>query len=76
LDEHIPEELDEYVEIDGKTRQIWSLLPDHTKLWIRDLLIVDHIDNNKANPHVSNLTFTTNRKNNKYVKAQLSESSC
>tara|TARA_B100000287_G_C20169747_1_gene597755 strand:- start:31 stop:585 length:555 start_codon:yes stop_codon:yes gene_type:complete len=76
LDDNIPEELDEYVEIDGKTRQIWSMLPDHTKLWIRSLLNVDHIDNDKSNPHVSNLTFVSPRKNNSHVKKQALEGSC
>jgi len=75
LDENIPEELDEYVEIDGKTRQIWSMLPDHTKLWIRALLNVDHIDNDRSNPHVSNLKFTSPRKNNSHVKKQALEGS-
>ena len=70
LDENIPEELDEYVEIDGKTRQIWSLLPNHTKTWIRSLLYVDHIDNDRSNPHVSNLNFVSPRQNNTDVKKQ------
>ena len=68
LDENIPEELDEYVEIDGKTRQIWSLLPNHTKAWLRSLLHVDHIDNDKSNPHVSNLRFISPRANNSHNK--------
>ena len=70
LDENIPEELKEYIEIDGQPKQLWSLLPDHTKLWIRSLLYVDHIDNDKSNPHVSNLAFVSPRGNNPSVKKQ------
>ena len=76
INDNIPEELNEYIEIDGQPKHLWSLLPDHTKLWLRSLLNVDHIDNDKSNPHVSNLTFVTPRENNTYVKKQKLEGSC
>ena len=75
LDDHLPEELNEYIEIDGEPKHLWSLLPDHTKLWIRSLLHVDHIDGDRANPHVSNLTFVSPRANNSHVKKQRLEGS-
>ena len=75
LDDNLPEELNEYIEIDGQPKHLWSLFPDHTKLWIRSLLNVDHIDNDKGNPHVSNLTYVSPRQNQEYVKRQRLEGS-
>ena len=75
LDDNLPEELNEYIEIDGSPKHLWSLFPDHTKRWLRSLLQVDHIDKDKSNPHVSNLTFVSPRANNPYVKKQRLEGS-
>ena len=76
LDDNIPQELQEYIEIDGRPKHLWSLLPDHTKAWLRSLLHVDHIDNDRGNPHVSNLRFISPRANNSYVKKKALEGSC
>jgi len=75
LDDNIPKELDEYIEIDGQPKHLWSLLPEKTKLWLRSLLHVDHIDGDKGNCHVSNLTFVSSRENQEHVKKQRLESS-
>ena len=75
LDENIPEELDKYIEIDGRSVHLWSLFTEEQKLWIRSLLQVDHIDNDKSNPHVDNLQFTNFYANNIHIKKALNESS-
>ena len=74
LDENIPKVFDDYIEIDGSPKHVWSLFPESTKFWIRSVLHVDHIDDDKGNPHVDNLMFTTPYENNVHVKRALNES--
>ena len=74
LDENIPEEIDGFIEIDGRSIHLWSLFTEKQKRWIRSLLQVDHIDDDINNPHVDNLHFTTPYKNNTHIKKALNES--
>tara|TARA_B100001094_G_C17955217_1_gene682623 strand:+ start:115 stop:807 length:693 start_codon:yes stop_codon:yes gene_type:complete len=49
--------------------QLWPTLDKKQRDWIQSVYIVDHIDNDRSNPHVDNLRWVTTRENNKYVKA-------
>ena len=49
--------------------QLWPTLDKKQRDWIQSVYIVDHIDNDRSNPHVDNLRWVTTRENNKHVKA-------
>lgn len=42
----------------------WPLIGADLKALIRDSVIIDHLDSNRANNHVSNLVYTTQTANN------------
>ena len=53
--------------------QLWPTLDKKQRDWIQSVYIVDHIDNDRSNPHVDNLRWVTGRQNNKWVKAANNE---
>ena len=46
----------------------WPILPLELKKELRLFFQIDHIDDDKCNPHVSNLRFTSARTNNRHRK--------
>ena len=48
--------------------EIWPTLDKKQRDWIQSGYVVDHIDDDKGNPHVDNLRWVTVRGNNKWVK--------
>ena len=48
--------------------EIWPTLDKKQRDWIQSGYIVDHIDDDRGNPHVDNLRWVTVRGNNKWVK--------
>lgn len=73
LEDNLPEVFREYVEINGIAYRQWDLFSDNLKSYIRSLFHVDHIDGNRANPHVSNLRYVSPRENNHHIKKALLE---
>jgi len=51
----------------------WNQCPESAKQWIRDTALIDHIDDNKENPHLDNLRWTTPIKNHVARKARENE---
>ena len=49
-------------------KDIWDTLTEEQKTWAQSPYILDHIDDNRGNPHVSNLQWVLNKDNNKEVK--------
>ena len=56
-------------------KSIWSILSEEQKNWIQSVYIVDHIDDNRTNPHADNLRWVTVRENNSYHKKQKEKNS-
>ena len=52
---------------------IWNTLTDKQKDWIQSIYIVDHINDDKSNPHINNLKWITPKMNNRYYKQQLKD---
>jgi hypothetical protein len=48
--------------------ELWPTLNKVQRDWIQSVYIVDHIDDDKSNPHVDNLRWVTPRNNNQMVK--------
>jgi hypothetical protein len=51
----------------------WNQCPESAKQWIRETALIDHIDDNKKNPHLDNLRWTTPLKNHIMRKAKENE---
>lgn len=49
---------------------IWDTLTEEQKMWVQRVYVVDHIDNQKHNPHLDNLQYLTTHENSKAVKAK------
>ena len=46
----------------------WNMFSDELKAILRPYFHIDHIDDNKQNPHVSNLKFVSPRENHYIIK--------
>lgn len=51
----------------------WDDMPEAAKEWVRDTAVVDHIDDDPSNNHVSNLRWVTPKENNVHRKSQNEE---
>tara|TARA_E500000081_G_C6011796_1_gene296078 strand:+ start:85 stop:780 length:696 start_codon:yes stop_codon:yes gene_type:complete len=49
-------------------KEIWHTLTGEQQGWIQRVYVVDHINGDKTNPHVSNLQYLTTWQNSKHVK--------
>ena len=49
-------------------KDTWNLVPDEWRQWVRDTALIDHIDNDPLNNHVSNLRWTTPLENERHRK--------
>jgi len=49
-------------------KDIWHTLTEEQKTWVQSPYILDHIDNDRENAHVSNLQWVLNKDNVKEVK--------
>jgi len=54
-------------------KKIWDTLTKDQKLCVQSGYVVDHIDGDKSNPHVSNLQYLTMWENSNHVKAYRGE---
>ena len=52
-------------------QEIWHTLTEAQQRWAQQGYIVDHIDGDRSNPHVSNLQYLTMWQNSIHVKGQL-----
>jgi hypothetical protein len=59
--------IDLYPPID---KAVWDKTPNEIKNLIKELLIVDHIDNNPFNNCADNLRWVTPRQNNFHIKRE------
>jgi len=53
--------------------EVWERTPKESQEYMRDCSVLDHIDNNPFNNHVSNLRWTTPKGNNSHVKKVMIE---
>jgi hypothetical protein len=54
-------------------KEVWDNTPKEAKQIINETVIIDHLDNNPTNNHISNLAYVTPRENCHYVKAAKKE---
>ena len=59
VDEYPPESL----------KGVWSTLPEEAKQWVRDTVVIDHIDADPSNNTLDNLRYVTPKENNAQRKA-------
>lgn len=52
-------------------QELWETLTEDQQRWVQQGYIVDHIDGDKGNPHVSNLQYLTMWENSVHVKERL-----
>ena len=50
----------------------WDTLPEPVKQWIRDTVVIDHIDADPSNNNIDNLRYVTPKENNAYRKEESS----
>jgi hypothetical protein len=50
-------------------KEVWDNTPEEAKHIINEMVIIDHLDDNPTNNHISNLAYVTPRENCHYVKA-------
>ena len=60
IDEYPPDQL----------KETWNDVPEVWRQWVRDTVIIDHIDGDTWNSNVENLRYCTPRENNSFVKDQ------
>ena len=60
VDEYPPESL----------KGVWSTLPEEAKQWVRDTVVIDHIDADPSNNTLDNLRYVTPKENNAQRKSQ------
>jgi len=58
IDQHPPERL----------KGVWNQLPEEAKEWIRETVIINHIDHDYTNNRLSNLEYVTPRENSRKAK--------
>jgi hypothetical protein len=52
-------------------QESWHTLTEEQKRWIQQGYVVDHINGDRSNPHVSNLQYLTMWENSKHVKNRI-----
>jgi len=50
-------------------KEVWDNTPEEAKQIINEMVVIDHLDDNPTNNHISNLAYVTPRENCHYVKA-------
>lgn len=58
IDEYPPDQL----------KETWNDVPEVWRQWVRDTVIIDHIDGDTWNSNVENLRYCTPRDNNPWIK--------
>jgi hypothetical protein len=52
-------------------KEVWNTLPEEAKQWVRDTVVIDHIDGDPSNNNIDNLRYVTPKENNVHRKASL-----
>lgn len=63
VDQNPPDEL----------RDDWNSAPESFKQWVRDTVVIDHINDNPHDNRIDNLQYVTPKKNNAWRKLYLKE---
>lgn len=58
IDQHPPERL----------KSVWNNIPEEAKEWIRETVVINHIDHDYTNNKVENLEYVTPRENSRKAK--------